>query len=342
MKQAAEEQLEEAKPVEQLDRAACYFPLANGRYEVKPGLVKFGADFGNGKVDQQVFQIDENFAHYRQMKQLARRERLSKYFQTCNFSEAVERPIAKFMIDRLTQEHPQIFQQRSHQDGLRLHNQLTEETLLFSSSYELQQIDSHANPGSVVYISALDALANQVQEDITIVSRVAEQHWVSAIHLCFPNHWAAAAKIGQAFAHVHAPVPGMDGMNRRGEAIVNTMITHHPTVRFAWGLSTDTRLNHHPEPPSTVPAAQWSGRSFNPADPRLYLRIERQVVWGFPAVNAAVFTIRTYFRDCHVLKQDINLRTQLTAAIRSMAPQSLLYKGLEINQAAILEWLEDT
>lgn len=32
----------------------CYFPLATGRYEVKPGLMPFGTDFGNGVLDQQV------------------------------------------------------------------------------------------------------------------------------------------------------------------------------------------------------------------------------------------------------------------------------------------------
>lgn len=341
MKQAIEQLLEEAKPVEQLDRAACYFPLMNGRYEVKPGLVKFGTDFGNGEADQQVFQLDENFAHYHQMKQLVRRERLSKYFQTCNFSKEVEGVIAQFIVGRLTLDHPQVFQLKQQSNSLALHNQWTGETLVFNPAYELQQAHTLEKTRSLNYLSALDALANQVQEDFTVVSRAAEQHWISAIHLCFPNHWAAEEKIGHAFARVHAPVVGMEAMNRRGAAIVNTMITQQPTVRFAWGLSTDTRLNHHPEPPPIIPAAQWNGRSFNPAHPRLYLRIERQVVWGFPGVNAALFTIRTYFRDCRKLKQDANLRTQLRAAICSMSPESVVYKGLETSQAAIVEWLKD-
>lgn len=44
----------------------------------------------------------------------------------------------------------------------------------------------------------------------------------------------------------------MEKINRRGDAIAHTMITHKPMVRFAWGLSTDTRLNHHPESPPGV------------------------------------------------------------------------------------------
>jgi hypothetical protein len=66
-------------------------------------------------------------------------------------------------------------------------------------------------------------------------------------------------------------------------------------VRFAWGLSTDTPLNHHPEPPMNILPLQWQGRNFDPNNPRLYLRIERQVIWGLPKYEAVLFVIRTYF-----------------------------------------------
>ncbi|MCX7594913.1 MAG: DUF3445 domain-containing protein, partial [Fischerella sp.] len=157
---------------------------------------------------------------------------------------------------------------------------------------------------------------------------------------CYPNHWSAEEKIGKDFATVHAPVAGMEKINRRASAIVNTMIVQKPMVRFAWGLSTDTRLNHHPEPPANVPVKQWLGRNFHREHPRLYLRIERQVIWGLPEYEAALFTIRTYFRDCSAIKKDPQLRCKLSAAIRSMTPESLIYKGLAESKASILAWLE--
>lgn len=338
MHQTIEPLLEEAKTIDRLDRVACYFPLAKGRYEVKPGLVRFGTDFGNRELDQQVFQFDENFAHYRHVKQQARWERLSKYFQTDNFASQVERMIAQFIINRLTREQPQAFHLKQQSNDLILHNQMTQEILVFNQDFELRRVEIQTESSN--YISTLDALANQVQEDITIVSRAKERHWVSAIHLCFPNHWSAEEKIGREFARVHAPVAGMEAMNRRGAAIVHTMITRPPMVRFAWGLSTDARLNHHPEPPANISPLQWMGRDFDPTDPRLYLRVERQVIWGFPEVDAALFTIRTYFHDCQRLKQDATSRSHLSAAIRSMSPQSLAYKGLATSHTAILEWLE--
>ncbi|MBD2433074.1 MULTISPECIES: heme-dependent oxidative N-demethylase family protein [Fischerella] len=330
----------EAKTVEGSNGAVYYFLPSNGRYEVKPGLIPLADDLGNGQVDQQVFQIDENFAYYRNVKLAGRAERLSKYYQTSNYSHAVASAIAQLIINRLTQEYPQYFhiEHQSNAD-IKFYNQLTGETLYLDSSYELQKVQ----PSQVfpLYASTLDALAAQIQEDITVISRTKNgNNWVSAIHLCYPNHWSAEEKIGKDFATVHLPVAGMEKINRRASAIVNTMIMREPMVRFAWGLSTDTHLNHHPEPPPNVPIKQWLGRNFNREHPRLYLRIERQVIWGLPKYEAALFTIRTYFRDCSVIKKDPQLRCKLSAAIESMTPESLIYKGLADSKADILAWLD--
>ncbi|APB34044.1 hypothetical protein GlitD10_1719 [Gloeomargarita lithophora Alchichica-D10] len=330
--------LTEALPIEQLPDAPAYFPLDKGRYEVKPGLLKLGTDLGNGVWDQRFFQIDDNFNHYHRMKQLVRTEDLKKYYQTQDFTPEVERVIARFILERLPQEYPHYFQNSLEKNCPIFHNQLTGETLYFDANYCLKSATGLA-PGIPPYHSALDALANQVQEDITVVSQAGERHWVSAIHVCFPNHWAVEAKIGREFAQIHAPVAGMTGMNRRGCALVQTMITQPPMVRFAWGLSTDTRLNHHPEPPPQLDPRQWQGRNFMPHDPQLYIRLERQVIWGFPSLPAALFTIRTYFRDVGVIRQNPTQCAQLRRAIQSMSPESLIYKGLALHQGEILAWL---
>ena len=121
--------------------------------------------------------------------------------------------------------------------------------------------------------------------------------------------------------------------------MVQAMIERGPYVRFAWGLSTDSRLNHHPQPPAGIDAQTWQGRHFDLNAPRLFLRLERQILWGFPTANAALFTIRTYFRDCATLRSDANLCTKLCAAIESMNAESLHYKGLFQSKPPILEWL---
>lgn len=330
----------EAQTINIFDDAAVYFPLMNGRYEVKPGMLPFGSDLGNGEADKQVFQIAQNFHHYRQAKLLARGERLSKYYQTCNYTQVVAEAIARLMIERLIKEHPQHFEFQQTANTRKFHSHLTQETLYFNSNWELERVSAQDSSVVPAYTSTLDALAAQIQEDLSVICRHADgSNWLSAVHLCYPNHWSAEEKIGRDFATIHAPVPGMEKINRRADAIVNTMIAREPTVRFAWGLSTDTRLNHHPEPPPHVSASRWQGRKFDLKSPRLYLRIERQVIWGLPEYDAALFTIRTYFRDCSLIKQDSVLRSQLYAAIESMTAESVIYKGLVESQDSILQWL---
>jgi dimethylamine monooxygenase subunit A len=310
--------------MEKLAKTALYFPLESGRYEVKPGMVRLGSCFGNGVADGMVFQIDENFSMYRQSKVLARGERLEKYYQIQNYSDVLATAVGRLIITRLVCEHPQCFQLEYRDGFLVLHCQLTQEMLLFDGDYRLQD--------NSYYVSTLDALASQVQEDITVICRDGSNNWVSAIHLCFPNHWSAEDKIGRDFATVHTPVAGMEKINRCANAIVNTMIVREPMVRFAWGLCTDTCLNHHP-------GNIGVGRSFDINNPRLYLRIERQVIWGLPECDAAMFTIRTYFRDVHEIRGDEVMLELLLSAIRSMGNESLLYKGLVDCRDAILDWL---
>ncbi len=328
--------LQACPTVEVTPDAARYRPFAHGRYDVKPGLRPLGTDFRNGCADHQVFQLDGNYSHYHQLKQAARAEQLSKYYQTHEYTPAVATAIAQFIAHRLQQDQPQTFQLSTLGEQPTLHNHRTGETLTFDASWQLQGVSGQP---SVAYASALDALASQIQEDLAVICQQGERHWVSAIHLCFPNHWAATEKIGQDFAAVHAPVAGMEKLNQRGHLLAHSMIKHPPSVRFAWGLSTDTRLNHHPLPPHGVSDDRWQGRQFMPQQPRLFVRVERQVIWGFPAINAALFTIRTYFWNCALIKHQHELRSPLLKALQSMSMDALVYKGLAHSKDAILAWL---
>ena len=354
---------QEVKTVEELQDSACYFPIQNGRYEVKPGMMPLSASFGN-EADSKLFQFDSNFHRYRQVKLAARKSCLSKYSQVCNYSNSVDKAVAQLIINRLTQEYPQYFNLVDDGEDLVFQCRLTQDILYLNKNFELLKYKS---PDKITFgvkrsrsvserdsstvsgacpndignrPTLLDALATQVQSDIVVISRNEHgDNWMSAIHLCYPNHWAAEEKIGQDFAIVHTPVAGIEKINQRAKAIVNTMIERKPMVRFAWGLSTDTRLNHHPQPPNNIASKEWHGRKFDRENPRLFIRIERQVMWGLPEHDAAIFTIRTYFRDCRVIKKDAVLKNNLISAIESMTPESLIYKGLVESKDDILAWL---
>ena len=315
-----------------------YLPFLQGRYEVSPGLYRFGTDFGNGAADQQLLQFDSLFASYRDAKLAARRENPSKYICTDGFGGEVARTVNTHLVQRLAAEHPGYFTLGSAPNRVRLDCALTGETLQFDGDYTLLAItprDGVAPP----YLHGLDALACQVQEDLAVVVGGKHGDRVCAIHLCFPNHWAAQDKIGRSFHTIHAPVPGMATVNRKATQLVTTIIQKGPFVRFAWGLATDTRLNHHPVAPPGEDPTRWAGRSFDPDCPKLFLRVERQTTVGFPNVDAALFTIRSYFYDVAQFRHDPAVCSPLVSAIESMSGTQLEYKGLARDRDAIVAWL---
>src|SRR5206468_2092864 len=100
------------------------------------------------------------------------------------------------------------------------------------------------------------------------------------------------------FFEIHRPVPGIDKVNQAARSYIEAAIGKGPYVRFVWGFATDRRLNHHPEPPPGMSPESWRGRTFDAGSPSPFLlRIERQQLWGLPAVRAAVFLIRVSFVD---------------------------------------------
>lgn len=107
--------------------------------------------------------------------------------------------------------------------------------------------------------------------------------------------------------------------------MLESIIRKGPFTRFAWGVATDNRLNHHPEPPPGINPAEWRGRSVAPGA-GLFIRTEKQNTVGFPSVNAFLFTIRTYFYAVETLSASEKIA--LHAAVCGMSPEALQYKGM--------------
>ncbi len=83
--------------------------------------------------------------------------------------------------------------------------------------------------------------------------------------------------------------------------MLKMIIDKEPFTRFAWGISTDDRLNHHPEPPVGYDPEEWRGRKFSD---QFFVRVERQNLIGLKEVDAFIFTIRTYFYDVEALNSE--------------------------------------
>ena len=309
-----------------------YFPFRKGIYEVVPGLQPLGTDFGNGKKDSNIFQIDQEFHSYHQNKETCRKEGIKKYVHFDEFNGDISQKIVKFCLERLVKEYPKVFHLKNGKNNQKIfQNLLTKEELIFNKEFSLNS--SH-------YLNAFDALAFQVQEDLAVwcLDFKSKRNWLSAIHLCAPNHWSPREKIGKDFRKVHAPVANNEKIIRPAPSLVEAMVFKGPFVRFVWGLATDRRLNHHPDPPKGEDQKEWRGRVFDPKNPTLFVRIERQTLFGFSKVGASLFTIRTYFLDCKDLSK--NDQQKLTLAIKSMNEDEKKYKGLDRDFGSIINWLD--
>lgn len=183
----------------------------------------------------------------------------------------------------------------------------------------------------------VDFLISQVPEDFSVWKMTDGKEWLALIHLSSPNHWDARSKIGKSFLASHEPIPHIDAISKAAPKMFEQIQKRGAVERFAWGVATDDRLNHHPEPPPEISPEEWKGRSFNQLDPKLFVRMERQTL--FPIDEKLIgFTIKTSFTDVRTLPlEDLEL---ISSSIAGMDESILKYKGLLFDREPILSWLK--
>jgi len=268
---------------------ARYFPFMHGEYDVKAGISALGKDLGNGEADRRVFQIDEQFEVYRAAK-LASLTHPERHVLRDGLDEGTEQSIARWMAERLAMAYP------TRCAGL-----------------------VEGSPG-------LDDLALQVQEDMAVlVIDERGRNRLAYLHVCMPSGWPPEEKIGRPFDAVHAPVPHIEALSAKQDSIARLMVNATKgAVRFAWTVTDDAALNHHPGRDRA--AAHPTPLADHPAGEPL-LRVERQVIWGFADRQASLFLIRTYLYPFEVL--DGAARSALASAVSGMSGASLAYKNMD-------------
>jgi len=312
-----------------------YRPYLKGVYQVAPLLRPFGSTQENAQTEEdKIFQVDNDFDRYRETKIKSLSENPDKYFGRRDLSPEHEQALIRFIIDTLCRESPEIFSYTNASPGIsKLICNHTQDELCLDEDYALITPIGPAK-------STLEALSLQIQEDFALWRVEGNRDWMALGSICLPNHWSPEEKFGQNFFTVHQPIAESGPMIKNSAQIVKTMIHKGPFVRFAWGMSTDTRLNHHPEAPPGIAEDTWQGRSFNDQSPELWVRSERQCLVGFPELEMSFFTIRTYFENAAEIKKNLPHKVALQEALRSMTPASLEYKGLSKSLDSILNWLD--
>ena len=167
-------------------------------------------------------------------------------------------------------------------------------------------------------------------EDFAIVdARDATVPWMA---VALPSHWAPEDKVGRHFTEVHAPVPDNAALLRAGEALMRTAAGPERLERFVWNVTDHPHLHAHP---LRTARERWS--EFSPA--QAWWRTERQTFIPMPRLGQAVFTIRVDLEPLLSAMQPAGRATRLHAAIASMSPAVLAYRGLTPVREPLLHWL---
>lgn len=154
-------------------------------------------------------------------------------------------------------------------------------------------------------------IAREIEEYLLIHRIVGNRDWVSSAHVCFPSHWLPEEKVGKSFEEVHRSVP-MNLANSR--KLAETAARSGIFERFVWSVVHDDRHNFHPRLPAST---------FDRRDPRVLVKVERQVTVAFPAHDFCLFILRQSLIPEHELD-----KPALARAIEAMNPEEKAYKGL--------------
>jgi hypothetical protein len=316
-----------------LPKPRLYVPFADGRYTVTARLRPLGAEPS--------FQVDARYLEYAAGKHRNHRDARTQYHAERGLRPELARAIAAFALRTLPAEHPEAFAVALDDTRAILENRLLGLTLELDLA-EGRVVGQRRGPaalagGEKVFdgtdftrLPLLEALALQIQEDWAVVARdpATRGDVTAAIHVSFPSHWRPEDKIGRSFVEVHAPIPGIDPLLKAAPSLVDAMIGKGPWERFTWTLPRYPHLDEHVDvvaargkPP--VPKAADAARA-------AWLRVERQVIQGFPEADGALFMIRLHVLPLHeVLAAEPTAAAALASAIRSKTAPQRAYKALD-------------
>lgn len=320
------------------------FPLASGRYEVGPGMRRFGQAGQGFEAEQGHFRVDEHLAGTLAAKLAVLRKAaheshlFAREAEPVGLGEALRAAFALLAAEQPTLASLDADGVTLHHLGLRLAGWSRLEVLGEGWWPVAREIQGWLVERAGLTLLA-DSLALSVQEDLAIVRGPAapgDPDLLEWLHVCLPSNWAPAEKVGGSFVTVHEPVVHSERLIASQAQILRAMIQGGPFVRYVWGIHRDGELSHNPRVHQAPP---WEpGRLVDQA----WFRVERQTTHGFPELNRALFTIRYWVEPLAVTASDPYRRERLASALAAMSDDELAYKGLAPARDGLVAWLKES
>lgn len=184
---------------------------------------------------------------------------------------------------------------------------------------------------------AAGLLALAFAEDFAVIDgATAVIPWLA---VCLPSHWAPEDKIGRHFAQVHAPVADNQMLLTASEHLARLVTGTDRWERFVWTITRHPDLSQHPQRCDPAP---WPAEASPDAlAGRAFFRTERQTFILLPDRAQAIFTIHVEMQPLGVTASVPAQARQLHAAVASMSPAVLAYRGLTDARDRLLAWLAE-
>ena len=180
-------------------------------------------------------------------------------------------------------------------------------------------------------------LALAFAEDFAVIDGTsAHVPWIAA---CLPSHWAPADKVGRHFAAVHAPVADNQVLLAAGAHLARLVSGAERWERFVWTVTRTGTLQMHPAHSDAPPWPAEADADAATLAACAFFRTEHQTFIPIAAANQAVFTIQVESRPLAAVVDSPARAAQLHAAIASMSPAVLAYRGLAPARDRLLDWL---
>ncbi len=183
-----------------------------------------------------------------------------------------------------------------------------------------------------------DALALACQEDIVIMRlRDDGSHLAESLHVLLPSSWNPLEKYQQSFGDIHIPVAESERLVASSNNVMKAIVTKGPYVRFGLSLTTQPKIDSHPDHPKP-----WDDAWLDDHDAlarNCIVRIERQTTFPMPDLGRALFSVRIYNTPLVALAQSRpDLVHRLESILREASPAVVAYKGMSRYVLPVADW----
>ena len=172
-------------------------------------------------------------------------------------------------------------------------------------------------------------------EDFAIID--ASDGRIPWLAVCLPSSWSPQDKVGRSFAEVHAPVADNEVLMAASDHLIGLVTGGDRWERFVWTLTDSPTLDRHPA--RSAPSRWDASLSADELAAATFFRSERQTFIPVASTRLAIFTIHVEVRPLRSVVTTAADASRLQAAVATMSPAVLAYRGLAAARARLLAWL---